>query len=528
MTSPLLELDHVTKRFGRVVIAEDLSFTVGPGEVVGIVGPNGAGKTSLFGLISGDLSPGAGQISFDGRPVTKLDAAARCRLGIGRTYQVPRPFTDMTVFENVLVAAQQGGGLRRKASYAAAVQALEQADMTGEANLPAARLGLLQRKRLELARALASRPRLLLLDEVAGGLTDPEVAQLVEIVRGINAEGIAVIWIEHVVRALTAMVSRLICLAGGQFVGDGEPGRGAGQPGGPRGLPRLRAHRLAQRRDPHRRGRRPGRGRMSEPATERADNGSTPLLEVRDLTVHHGQLRALDHVSLRVFPGEVYAIIGANGAGKSTLLRTIAGLHRPTDGAILYDGKDMTKVRPERRATGGIVMVPEGRRLFGSLTVEENLKVGATYARKGPWTIERVYEIFAWMKDRRTQRTAQLSGGEQQSVAIGRALVANPRVLLLDELSLGLAPVIVQRIYAMLPQILSTGLTVLLVEQDVSQALRVASHIQCLLEGHTTLEGRPSEVTAEQVEAAYFGLSPAAAEGSEALWHGSTPSSRAS
>jgi branched-chain amino acid transport system ATP-binding protein len=136
------------------------------------------------------------------------------------------------------------------------------------------------------------------------------------------------------------------------------------------------------------------------------------------------------------------------------------------------------------------------------------------------------------MKDRRTQRTAQLSGGEQQAVAIGRALVANPRVLLLDELSLGLAPVVVQRIYAMLPQILATGLTVLLVEQDVSQALRVASHIQCLLEGHTTLEGRPSEVTAEQVEAAYFGLAGAAAgspgEESEALWHGSTQSSRAS
>ena len=241
---------------------------------------------------------------------------------------------------------------------------------------------------------------------------------------------------------------------------------------------------------------------------ERVTDGA-PLLEVRDLTVHHGQLRALDRISLRVFPGEVYAIIGANGAGKSTLLRTIAGLHQPTEGAILYDGKDITKVRPERRATSGIAMVPEGRRLFGSLTVEENLLIGATYARKGPWTIERVYELFSWMKDRRTQRTAQLSGGEQQSVAIGRALVANPRVLLLDELSLGLAPVIVQRIYAMLPQILASGLTVLLVEQDVSQALRVASHLQCLLEGHTTLEGRPSDVTAEQVEAAYFGLATA-------------------
>src|SRR5229473_4570234 len=180
MTSPLLELDQVTKRFGRVVIAEKLSLSVGAGDTVGIVGPNGAGKTSLFGLISGDLSPAAGHISFAGRTVTRLDSATRCRLGIGRTYQVPRPFTDMTVFENVLVAAQQGAGLRRRASYASAIGALERAGMTGEANLPAARLGLLQRKRLELARALASQPRLLLLDEVAGGLTDPEVAQLVE------------------------------------------------------------------------------------------------------------------------------------------------------------------------------------------------------------------------------------------------------------------------------------------------------------------------------------------------------------
>jgi branched-chain amino acid transport system ATP-binding protein len=250
-----------------------------------------------------------------------------------------------------------------------------------------------------------------------------------------------------------------------------------------------------------------------------------PALEVHDLVVHHGQLRALDAISFQVFPGEVYAIIGANGAGKSTLLRTIAGLHHPTSGSILFEGKDITRLRPERRATQGIVMVPEGRRLFGSLSVEENLQVGATYARSGPWTIARVYELFDWMKDRRNQRAAQLSGGEQQTVALGRALVANPRVLLLDELSLGLAPVVVQRIYSMLPQIMETGLTVLLVEQDVSQAMRVASHIHCLLEGQTTLEGRPADVTAEQVEAAYFGLAGAAAtaqpgEGAESSWCG--------
>jgi branched-chain amino acid transport system ATP-binding protein len=243
--------------------------------------------------------------------------------------------------------------------------------------------------------------------------------------------------------------------------------------------------------------------------SETQEGASEPILEVRELTVHHGQLRALDRISLRVFPGEVYAIIGANGAGKSTLLRTIAGLHRPTEGTIWFDGANVTRVRPERRATSGIAMVPEGRRLFGSLSVEENLQVGATYARPGTWTIERVYELFGWMKDRRAQRAGQLSGGEQQSVAIGRALVANPRVLLLDELSLGLAPVVVQRIYATLPQILATGLTVLLVEQDVSQALRVASRLQCLLEGRTTLEGTPSEVTPAQVEAAYFGLAGA-------------------
>jgi branched-chain amino acid transport system ATP-binding protein len=264
--------------------------------------------------------------------------------------------------------------------------------------------------------------------------------------------------------------------------------------------------------------------------------GSGPLLEVRDLVVHHGQLRALSGISLTVYPGEVYALIGANGAGKSTLLRTIAGLHHPTSGSVSYAGKDVTGLRPEKRATAGIVMVPEGRRLFPSLTLEENLKVGASFARKGPWTIDRVYELFPWMKERRGQKTAQMSGGEQQSVAIGRALVANPRVLLLDELSLGLAPVIVQRIYATLPEVLESGITVLLVEQDVSQALRVATHLQCLLEGHTTLEGTPAEVTREQVEAAYFGAHvepshtpPPDPDGqrSNALWPGLTPSSRA-
>ncbi|HEY2553254.1 MAG TPA: ATP-binding cassette domain-containing protein [Streptosporangiaceae bacterium] len=219
----LLELTGVTRSFGRVVVADNLSLRIGAGDIVGIVGPNGAGKTSLFSLIAGDLSPQAGTITFDGADVTRLDPASRCRLGVGRTYQVPRPFGAMTVFENVLVAVQQGAGLRQRASYAAATAALHRAGLDSDANSPAERLGLLGRKRLELARALATAPRLLLLDEVAGGLTDPEVEQLVGIVASIRADGIAVIWIEHVVRALTSAVERLLCLAGGKFVSDGTP-----------------------------------------------------------------------------------------------------------------------------------------------------------------------------------------------------------------------------------------------------------------------------------------------------------------
>jgi branched-chain amino acid transport system ATP-binding protein len=221
----LLELDHVSKRFGEVTVVDDLSLGVEGGDALGIVGPNGAGKTSLFGVISGDLFPDRGEVRFDGRAVTWLDAAIRCRLGIGRTYQVPRPFESMTVFENLLVAAQQGASARGPASYASAASVMERTGLGQDANRPAGRLGLLSRKRLELARALASRPRLLLLDEVAGGLTDPEVTQLVDVVESVRVEGVAVIWIEHVVRALTATVSRLICLAEGRIIGDGSPGQ---------------------------------------------------------------------------------------------------------------------------------------------------------------------------------------------------------------------------------------------------------------------------------------------------------------
>jgi branched-chain amino acid transport system ATP-binding protein len=236
------------------------------------------------------------------------------------------------------------------------------------------------------------------------------------------------------------------------------------------------------------------------------------LLDIHGLYVHHGQLGAVSGVDLTVAEGETFAVIGANGAGKSTLLRAIAGVMRPTSGTIRFAGRDVTREPAYRRLAAGIALVPEGRRLFPSLTVAENLLVGQYRRRPGPWSIARVVELFGWMDERRDQPTAQLSGGEQQAVAIGRALVSNPRLLLLDEVSLGLAPIVVRRIYEVLPEILAAGTTVLLVEQDVAQAMRVADHLQCLLEGRTVLRGRPADLTVEQVEGAYFGLARTATE----------------
>lgn len=231
----------------------------------------------------------------------------------------------------------------------------------------------------------------------------------------------------------------------------------------------------------------------------------TPLLEVADLTVHHGQLCAVDQVSLSVNAGEVLAVIGANGAGKSTLLRTIAGLHRASSGSISFEGDDISKLATHRRVRRGISLVPEGRRLFVSLTVEENIKVGAQSAGPGPFNLKAMYDLFAWMPERRHQNVGQLSGGEQQAVAIARALVANPKVLLIDEVSLGLAPIVIERIYEFIPRIVDQGVGVLLVEQDVTQALAVATRVHCLLEGKTSLVGVPTELSPSAIEAAYFG-----------------------
>jgi branched-chain amino acid transport system ATP-binding protein len=228
------------------------------------------------------------------------------------------------------------------------------------------------------------------------------------------------------------------------------------------------------------------------------------LLRVEELDCRYGLFQAVRGVSFEVTQGETVALIGANGAGKSTLLRAIAGAHKPSGGRVVFDEADVTSMPAHRRVSLGIALVPEGRRLFPSLTVEENLRVAAT--GRGRWNVQSVLDVFPLLQSRRHVAAANLSGGEQQAVAIGRALITNPRLLLLDEVSLGLAPIVVDAVYRSLADIISEGTTVLLVEQDLTRALKVAGRVICMLEGRIVLAGEAASLDRDQVVGAYFGL----------------------
>ena len=229
------------------------------------------------------------------------------------------------------------------------------------------------------------------------------------------------------------------------------------------------------------------------------------LLETRALTAFYGDFQALFGITLSIEAGETVAIIGANGAGKSTFLKTVAGqLPRQRD-AVVFDGKYIGDLPAFENVRRGIALVPEGRRLFASLSVEENLLVGA-YARRGPWTLRRIYELFPILGERRRLPPTTLSGGQQQMCAIGRALMASPRLLLCDEVSLGLAPIVIRDIYQRLPAIKAEGTTIIIVEQDIVQAMAVADRVYCFQEGRMTLAGKPADLTRDAIHAAYFGL----------------------
>ena len=218
-----LQIEDVRQQFGALTVLSGITVAVPPGQALGVVGPNGAGKTTLLDIVAGGRRPTGGQVRLAGQDVTTSSAAHRTRLGLGRTYQVPRPFTSMTVFENALVAAARGAGLRRQAAYQAAYAALRRAGLAAKADVAAHRLTLLERKRLELARALATQPTVLLLDEIAGGLSEPETDALIGTIREVHAAGTTIVWVEHIMRALTQVVQRVVCLADGRVLFDGTP-----------------------------------------------------------------------------------------------------------------------------------------------------------------------------------------------------------------------------------------------------------------------------------------------------------------
>lgn len=230
-----------------------------------------------------------------------------------------------------------------------------------------------------------------------------------------------------------------------------------------------------------------------------------PILTIRDLRAHYGDFQALFGINMEVHDGEVIAIIGANGAGKTTLMRSISGLLTNGAGQIEYRGRSIGNLRADQVAELGIALVPEGRLLFPSLSVEENLLIGGQVGRKGPWSLNPIYQLFPVLKERRHQPSTTLSGGQQQMVAIGRALMANPDIILFDEISLGLAPVIVKTIYDALPEIVGEGMTAILVEQDITKALAVSSRVYCLQEGRVSLTGRTDTVSQDDITRAYFG-----------------------
>ena len=230
------------------------------------------------------------------------------------------------------------------------------------------------------------------------------------------------------------------------------------------------------------------------------------LLQIENADVFYDDFQALYGIDMSIEEGEIFACIGANGAGKSTLLKAISGTLQPRKGRILFDGQPIDHVPAHKRVGAGIATVPEGRRVFTSLSVHENLVIGGYSGRKGPWTTDAVYELFPLLVPLAKRQAAALSGGEQQALAIGRALMANPRLILMDEVSLGLAPVVIKRIYEAFPTLQESGCTILVVEQDVQHVLTVADHVACFLEGRIALQGEPHALTDEQITAAYFGV----------------------
>ncbi len=478
-----LRLRELTIRFGGVHAVQDVSFEVAPGEVRGLIGPNGAGKTSLLNIIGGYYRPQRGELTRGEMPLTQLPSHRRRDAGIARTFQAAQVFDTLSVRDNVRLALPVDAPKEMEAHLLALVGYARFSD------LRAADLPFVDRRLVEIARALACRPDTLLLDEPAAGLSAGEKDALAGLIARIASAGVRVILVEHDVKLVMQACSRIAVLDGGRLIADGTPAE-------VRVKPEVVAAYL-------------GAADIAPRAAAVATEAATAeiLLGAKGLHAGYGSLPVLHDVSIHLRKGEVLALIGANGAGKSTLMKALSGL-LPFSGALHVSGTSIAAMAAHERVRAGLSLVPEGRQVFPELTVEENLLLGGFTRTAGERANElaAMLKLFPRLEERRTQRAGQLSGGEQQMLALGRALMAQPKLLMLDEPSLGLAPKLVSEVYGKVAQLADEGRTLLLVDQFARSALNVANRGALMAGGRIVREGDAAALRdAPDVAADYLG-----------------------
>jgi branched-chain amino acid transport system ATP-binding protein len=440
--------------------------------------------------MAGQDVPTSGTIELEGEGIVSGHRARDLtRRGVALARQVPRPLGTLTVRENVAVGVRAGASRRSVTAGDRIDEILETTGLADKSERPAAQLPLLDLKRLEMARALSSDPRVLLLDEVSAGLNEKELDEAIHLIGRLHSGGTTLVIVEHVQRVVHELAQRVIVLNWGRLLTQGTPSEVTADERVQQVY--LGAGRTAPRRTP----------------TVAAQSSLQDGLSVRDLTVRRGMHRALEGVSIDIAPGQIVAALGANGAGKTTLAATVSGLVSAVSGVVMWAGQDITALPAHRRAAQGIAHCQEGRRLFAGLTVQENLLLGAygVPAKERSERADAIYEYFPVLRDRRRQIGTTMSGGQQQMLAIGRALMSNPRLLMLDEVTLGLSPKVADEIYEAIERIASTGTSLLLVEQDADRCLDVAHRAYVLSHGRVAFEGPPSQLSHEQLVAAYLG-----------------------
>ena len=495
-----LAVEELSVSFGGVVAVDGVSLRAEPGAITSIIGPNGAGKTSVLNLVCGYLRPEAGSVRLGDGDVTGVSAQSIARAGIARTYQTTQLFENLSVRENLEIALRRGrlGSLGAALAGRAAGASDEQATVeallafvgySGPVEQIASALPHVDKRLVEIARALAIRPAVLLLDEPAAGLGLKDTADLGRLLRRIADAGVAVIIVEHDMALVMEISDHVYVLDAGACIAEGPPAR-------VRADPQVREAYLGARDF--------ASARRSAPAAV----GEDRVLEVDGLTAGYGAAPVLEDIALALRDGEMAAVLGANGAGKSTLMRTVTGLHRAEAGSVRLAGRDITAFTANRSARAGLMLVPEGRQVFPELTVVDNIRLGA-YTRRDfddRAEVEAMLDRFPQLRARATRRAGLLSGGEQQMLAIARGLVGRPKVLLLDEPSLGLAPALINELFDVLVELRDEGISILLVDQMAGLALSVADRGYILESGRVVHEGTTTEIRENPaLENAYLG-----------------------